>query len=288
MDWKQYEQEIYELMKAHYPAANITQNASLEGKSSKTKRQIDILIEERIAGNLIRIAIDAKFRSKKVDVKDVESFISMLKDVGAHKGLIISQKGFTKAALQRAYNEEWDVEVDILNFDDLKRWQGFGAFPYSGNNCVFLQAPFGWIIDAGQHKEVGIPALAFLYQRGFDLKDAIWKHGEFMYVNFWNRKKDNKNLDQLINLQEQGILESSPDATFEYQDTIQREDGRTRLRILQYRRGEPYEYTGYVEFADFIFFCVLICPLEVSKRNIRKLESILQNIKPGKFKHTES
>ncbi|CAN5433083.1 hypothetical protein BH10ACI1_BH10ACI1_20150 [soil metagenome] len=45
MEWKKYEQEIYETFMEFYPDAKISYNQKLLGKYSKVKRQIDVLIE---------------------------------------------------------------------------------------------------------------------------------------------------------------------------------------------------------------------------------------------------
>lgn len=280
MDWKQYEKEIHELFSSDFPNADIRHNVEVDGRYSKTKRQIDILIEDYVAGNKLRIVVDAKYFSINVDVKDVECFIGMLADTEAHKGLIITQKGYTKAAINRAFNDTGDIELDILNFEELKRYQGFFAIPYAGNNGILLPAPFGWIID----NRTSSNWLALLYQRGLDLIDAQ-KKGEWMYINFWNRKKDSYTLDDLLKLQEENLRDVEPDAKIIYRDTIKRNDARTKIRIAELNSYPTPEITGFAEFEDFIFFCVLFTPKEFSKKNIRKLENILRKVIPIKVKH---
>ena len=88
MDWKQYETEIFELFQRQYPDAEITLDAKKSGLYSKVERQIDVLIEQYIAGNRFTLVIDGKYFNKKVDVKAVESFIGMLEDIGAHKRVV--------------------------------------------------------------------------------------------------------------------------------------------------------------------------------------------------------
>ena len=85
MNWKKYEKEIFEIFRNEYPVAEITLDAKIVGRYSKRSRQIDILIEQYVAGNRLRIAIDAKFFNKKIDEKTVENYISMLNHTEAHK-----------------------------------------------------------------------------------------------------------------------------------------------------------------------------------------------------------
>ena len=55
--------------------ASVTPNASLIGSISGVPRQIDVLVDARFENDSTRrIIFDAKRRSRKVDVKDVESF----------------------------------------------------------------------------------------------------------------------------------------------------------------------------------------------------------------------
>ena len=48
------------------------------------------------------------------------------------------------------------------------------------------------------------------------------------------------------------------------------------------------EYTGFVEFDDFIFFAVLFTTPEMSKRNVRKLREILRTVMPVGVRHANS
>ncbi len=275
MNWKDYENEICDHFKNEYPDATITHNTTLHGRYSFTDRQVDILIEDYIAGNRFIIIIDGKFFSKKIDVKCVESFIGMVNDIGAHKGLVITSKGYSKAAIQRAYNDPIDIELDILNFDDLDKYQSFGAIPHTGKTGVVLPAPFAWVVDAKPEDKV----LCYLYQRGLSIKEAK-KRFEFMYVNFWKKTNDIKTIGELIKFQNERIMASNPDAKLNIIKTINRKDAKTKIREADIPRYHGLEITGYVEFEKFIFFCVLFTTKEFRNKNLRKLEYILGKIIP--------
>lgn len=103
-DWRIYERvaACFEL-DAVGMDVSVTPNASLIGSISGVKRQIDILVDARWEDGIARrIIYDAKRRRRKVDVKDVESFESMMKDVRARRGVIICSGGWTEAAERRA------------------------------------------------------------------------------------------------------------------------------------------------------------------------------------------
>jgi len=277
MNWREYEITIYEELRRRYPNVPITHNAKLPGKISKTPRQIDVLIEGQVLDSPIRIIVDAKNRAHPIDVNDVESFIAMMSDVEAHRGLLISIAGYTKAALLRAHNEiNQDIELDVFNLDELKNYQSEHAIPFRGNNGVLLDAPFGWVIDAQKRKG----CLACLYQRGYDL-DSAGRAKEWMYINFWAKKTPEQNLDDLLEIQ----AETLHDATLSYIPGVIRHDAKTIIRLAEVPGYPTPEYTGFVEFDDFIFLAVLFTSFEMSKRNIRKLREILRTVNPIQVSH---
>jgi hypothetical protein len=277
MNWKDYENEILDCFCEQFPNAEISHNVTILGRYSKVQRQIDVLIEDYVAGNRMRIIVDGKYFSKNIDVKGVEMFIGMLNDCEAHKGLLITQKGFSKAAISRSYYDPIDIELDILNFKDLQNFQGLYAIPYSGNHGVDLPAPLGWIIDATRRPNL----LAALYQRGLTLDEAI-ENREWMYVNIFSKDESIRNLDDLLKFQDESIMYTFPGSTISYIPTIKRNDANLKIRVADIMAYPTKEYTGFVEFPEFIFFCVLFSPNEFTKKNIRKLESILQQVKPFK------
>jgi hypothetical protein len=283
MNWKDYEKKISEHFRLAYPDATIQADVRIQGRYSKTERQIDILIEDYVAGTRFRTVVDGKYFSSKIDVKDVETFIGMLADVEAHKGLLITSEGYSQAAVNRAFHDPGDLELDILNFKEINHLQGFGAIPYSGSNGVLLPAPFGWVID-GKRRE---GMLATLYQRGLTLEEAGVQK-EWMYVKISEKSGDLATLDQLLKYQEQYTLESFHDAKIAYLDTIKRNDAHTVLRRIDVPTYPTPELTGFVEFKDFIFVAVLFTPVELSKKNIRKLEYVMAKVLPLKVKDKSS
>ncbi|MDD4969647.1 MAG: restriction endonuclease [Paludibacter sp.] len=275
MNWKDYEKEIHNYFKEMFPNADISHNVTVLGRYSKVERQIDILIEDYIAGCRMRIVIDGKLFSEKIDVKDVEMFIGMLNDCEANKGLLITQEGFSKAAINRAYHDPIDIELDILNFKDLYQFQGSGGIPYSGKHGVLLPAPFGWIIDATRRNGM----LATLYQRGLTLEKA-GANKEWMYVNLRSKDDEIKTIDDFLKFQEKNTLREFPKAKISFLPTVKRDDATIKLRVIDISTYPTKEYTGFVDFKDFIFFCVMFTPDELNRKNIRKLESILQRALP--------
>ncbi|MDX2135967.1 MAG: restriction endonuclease [Saprospiraceae bacterium] len=278
MDWKKYESIIFEIYKLAYPDTKIQYNQKILGRYSKTERQIDVLIEGRIAGRKFLLVFDGKYYSKKIDVKHVEEFISMIEDINAAQGILITSKGYTQAAINRAYYGPTEVELDILNFDELKDFQGFDGLTYSDEHGVIIPAPFGWIVD-GTRREGSI---ATLYQRGKTYEDALGS-GELIYVNIFNYDEEILGLEDVFKFHEIATKEFHPKASFEYFDAIKRADGRpTKIRKILREETRLHEYTGFVDFGEFCVFCVLLTPEELQHKNIRKLEYCIERMMPLK------
>lgn len=275
MNWKDYEDEILSTLKEDYPQAEIVQNAKIRGRYSKVKRQIDILIEEYVAGNRVRIIFEAKYFNKKIDVKAVESCLGMLEDVEADKAIMVSSKGFTQAAYNRAHFGPSKIELDVLSFDQLQVHQGHCAIPYAGENGAVISAPFGWIVDGKKTA----PFLATIYRKGLELESAI-ESKEFMYVNYYETAKSGRTLNDVLKLHKEDLMAGDPKTKIDFISTIKRSDANVLLCIAT-SVGFPFlECTGFVEFPGFIFMCVLLTPENRMKQNMRKLENILVSAIP--------
>lgn len=286
MDWQGYEREIEGQFRINYPSAEITHNAKLVGKFSRVERQIDLLVEERASDFAFRIVVDAKYRGRKIDVGDVEAFIGLTRDVEAHTGMMVALEGYTPAAINRAYYDDLDLILDVLNLDDLKVFQGPTAIPYSGEYGVSFVAPFGWVVDGTRRPHL----LASVYQRGKTFEEAVHSD-EWMYVNFWKKKGDLVNsLESLLTHQSE-YMSSDPDGSeirIIEEGKNQRTGAKTMIRRFSKRAYPALEYTGFIDFEEFIFMCVLFTPEPLERKNLRKLRFVLRDAFPINVKHDHS
>jgi hypothetical protein len=281
MNWETYENIVFENCKRYFREATIEKNIKITGRYSNRKRQIDILITQYIAGNKIAIIVDCKFYKKKIDVKQVESFIAMMDDVAADKGLMVTEKGYTKSAINRAYNNPRYLELDIYTLAEVKsRFHSEIAIPFSGKNYVLIMAPFGWIVDGTSRPG----SVCMLYQRGLTMEEAAIRR-ELAYINFWDRKKDNITLKDLIDFQEDSMRKELTVKNIKYRDTIKRNDASTIIRIADIKGYPGIEITGFIEFKYFIFFCVWFSPSTLIPRNINKLESLMKYTVPIRLRN---
>ncbi len=267
MTWKEYESLVFEECLRVFHHCEIQQNVYVDGLFSKRKRQIDIQVRNE-EGNLL--IFDAKKFNEKVDVKTVESFIGMVKDVGADKGIIVSEKGFSKTAINRAHYGENNIEVDILNLYELSRFQSEWAIPYAGKYGVVALAPFCWIIDGTRRDHM----VTTMYRRGFTFEEATLNK-EWAYVNFWEKDSDIGTMDELVAWQNANLLDADKDGIIQEScsDSI-------RIRMFKSKKYPCCEITLFREFDGLIRFIVLFSPDNMISKNVEKMKSFLLQALP--------
>ena len=263
-EWKKYEEEVYEECCRIYGDEKVERNVLKIGVSSQVPRQIDVLVHSE-EGN---IAYDAKYYSKRVDVKTIEAMIGMYGDLGVEKFVIVTNKGYSNAALRRAHLGNDNVEADVLSLGELQRMQGYGAMPYAGRNGILLSPPFGWIID-GQRSALP-EMLAVLYRRGVSFGEAMRKEREFAYLVLWDKDDEIHTIQGLAEFHRDVSMEVDTDGKWE----ILEEEPYTITRFKHSKAVD--EYIGYREFENFILSVVLLCEEEKWSRNKIKLQYILR------------
>jgi len=97
--WKKFEKVVYQIQKDMAKDAEVKINDKIIGVDSKIPRQIDISIRKHIGQYQLLIIIQCKDQKAPIDVNRVGEFVSVVRDVRANKGAMISSSGFTKAAI---------------------------------------------------------------------------------------------------------------------------------------------------------------------------------------------
>ncbi len=126
-EWKLLEHLVAEIQRQLAPDASVQHNVSLYGVDSETQRQIDVLVEQRIGQYSMRIVVDCKDYAKPVDVKGVEEFFGLVRDVRVQKGALVCPKGFTPAAKKLA--QKLQVEIYSPVDTDPHKWTTKVALP---------------------------------------------------------------------------------------------------------------------------------------------------------------
>lgn len=277
MSWKEYEIYITRHFQRLFPETSIQHNVRREGLISKTKRQIDILIEGRVAGFDLKIIVDCKYFNKKVDVKEVESFLSFLQDLKASKGILITNNGYSEAAYNRATYDTQDIELRIIDFGDLENFQGFIAIPYSKSECAIVSSPPGWVVDAS----AGDGYVASFYPAGLSQAEAFHTAG-FIYLAFSHKDKNWPDLPDLLTKQNNRAKSHYSNPKIEYLDTVRREDCLLMLRVIDaVEMSETIEYTIFLDYPNVIIYLTLLTKRSDEKKCLKKLEWIAEKLIKG-------
>lgn len=276
-DWEKYEKDVFDLCQSHFEGGTVTKNEKQRGRYSNRSRQIDVQVKYQFGDSSNTTIIDCKRYSSPINVKNVEEFIGMLDDLGADKGIMIAPNGYTKSALERAANAPTHLELDICTFEELQKFQGLVAFPYTDNNSVFIEAPFGCVIDAKKDDRIG--AICTIYRRGFILDDAFTEK-EFAYVNFWKKDDDIQSLDKLLEYQQKYMESHYQSPNINLSESLPCRGIQAKIRIAEFKENPIIELTGFVEFDNFIFFCVWLSKKVDVRRNRRKLEQLIKIATP--------
>ena len=277
MKWKEYEIYITRHFQKQFPKTTIQHDVFREGLISKTKRQIDILIEGQVAGFNLRIIVDCKYFNKKVGVKEVESFLSFLQDLKASKGILITNIGYTEAANNRATYDSQDIELRIIDFKDLDKFQGFMAIPYSKSECAIVTSPNGWVVDAAPQGRY----VASFYPAGMSQEEALCTK-RLIYLVFSHKNKEWPDLKFLLDRQNEGVKSHFYNPKIEYLNTIEREDCKVTLRVIEsVTMGEIVDYTIFLDYPNVIIFMTLLANHSVEKQHLKKLEWIAKKLIKG-------
>jgi hypothetical protein len=100
------------------PEATVTHDASLRGVLSESERQVDVLIEN--PSTSARVVVDCKDWKHRADVNDVGRFASLLEDVEATAGVLICNRGFSRAG--RSLAGKKGISLCQLHDVDSRKW----------------------------------------------------------------------------------------------------------------------------------------------------------------------
>ena len=276
--WKEFEDAVFEECQRafHFRDAEVLRDVHLLGKDSGVKRQIDVLVRQKKGDEETVILMECKHYASKINVKIVDAFIGCLEDVGADKGVIVSENGFTKAAIDRAHKGKNDIEVDIVSLGELRQFQAEGSIVCGGRNALAVSAPFGWIIDGTRRGFAPV----VLYRRGIAFEDVTEKEKEWMYLQFWDKRTYLDTMENLIAAQNDALMMHDDHAELKLFCV----EGLTVREYYSSTYPTP-EITVFKEFEQFIVFGVLYCPECYIARDTKKVVSMLQEAVPMEVRH---
>lgn len=102
-DGKEFERDVakvYEVLTRLAGNTVVKQDQMVSGPDGA--RQLDVVLETRIAGEKLLTVIECKDTKRRADINVVGELHSKLTDVMGHKGIIVSRNGFTGGAKRKA------------------------------------------------------------------------------------------------------------------------------------------------------------------------------------------
>lgn len=280
-NWNLYEHRVHEKFKLLYPNAIVEYNAAIKGVMSERSRQIDTLITNTINNIEYKIVLDAKYFAKKIDVKIVESFISFLKDVKINKGVLVTNFGFTKSALNRAKNDPSDIELQILTIDELPDYIGFRALVYKGPVEFVFETHEGWLVNGNMASS---DAIAKIYPKKYDFEKAFLNK-EYIYSTIiLNIDKDHQPLvDHDFEIMLKGIMDflfqkHKSLNVIKQKEFVKVDDNETLLLT-----AEMESYSEYVAIIDYEIYTILfglVTPNNKKEENLKVLGYFVSQLNP--------
>jgi len=261
-DWHKYEHYIFGTLQRRFPTARVVPNAHLPGLKSRRDRQIDVLVELKIGGCEIKIAFDCKFYRRRVDVKHVESFLGMLDDIRVSQGVLVTTKGYTKTACERAQREPRDINLQILTPDRLSQYQFVGClWLWKGEVAAMVEPPSGWAVDI---ENMTGPCQFSMYPLGHNRESAM-RMCPFLYGAIVLKTESAPTMEAIAAEDERVVVGSYPDARFERLSVFPPvEEGKSRRMLFRVGHvdqsyGGP-EYSLYIDTPKGVLRLVLLCP----------------------------
>jgi hypothetical protein len=125
--WKSFEELVAKIQADLAGDAVVTHNDKITGKRTGASRQIDVSIRKTVGQFELLIVIDCKDYGRPLDVKDVEEFMGLAQDVGAHKAGMVAAKGFSDTAKKRA--QDAGIELYRVVDTDDHDWKSIIGIP---------------------------------------------------------------------------------------------------------------------------------------------------------------
>src|SRR5260370_3451483 len=112
--WKRFEKLIHQIHPQFAPKdAVVTLDDKIVGYESKVERQLDVTIRAIVAQYKVLIVVECKDEARPLDVGTMGEFASLLRDVKANKGVMVTTSGYTPAALEMARAQGIDTRTYI-------------------------------------------------------------------------------------------------------------------------------------------------------------------------------
>jgi hypothetical protein len=222
----------------------VTESAMVKERGLQTEREIDILLQRRIFGTNMRIAVECRGRADKDDIEWIDALIGKYRDLDIEKIIAVSKSGFTKAAkekgalnridtltMEEGLDTDWPSQFARLGMTRLVRHDT----PRSVQLVTDPPLPFPLSLDTPLLKEAGEKigtieqAARAVYERR---KNDINKEIEDQFLKLFKTLEDLNKYNIFLELSQNPV-----NSTF-----IEREGERYRLISLTLKMIASFSY----------------------------------------------
>jgi Restriction endonuclease len=154
--WLVYQKAVARL-KESYGDCEVFHDHRIVGRRSGVERQVDIWFNATVGGqHSVTVAVECKcHETTPVSIKDVDAFYGFLDDVGANKGILISNTGFTDGASRRADGST--VELETLTLEEAEEfdWAEYLEVDECETPGYSCAGSIHWEFEDGKGSEAG-------------------------------------------------------------------------------------------------------------------------------------
>lgn len=110
--WYEFQEEI----KDHFVSIGADAETNFRVRGVRTSHDIDVFVRTKFLGEDLIWLVEAKHWKTKVSKSHVLAFRSIIEDVGADRGFMVSSAGFQRGAIEAAVN----TNVKLKNLEEMK------------------------------------------------------------------------------------------------------------------------------------------------------------------------
>ena len=130
--------EEYEMVRRYV----VKKNFQAQDFRTEETRQVDVAIFINSYEGERFIAIECKDHKEKIDVQELESFITKLISIRASKGIMVSTSGFTGGALKLA-RSSLGINLKLMTIDQLSEYL-YHDYKYYNGECPLCKNKKSW------------------------------------------------------------------------------------------------------------------------------------------------
>jgi hypothetical protein len=155
--------------------ATVTESKLLVDRTTGAKREVDICIEQRVAGHSVIICIECRDHKRKASVQWVEEMKSKHERLGTHALVLVSRHGFSREAIKVAQGYSIETvaleEVDESVISDLLSSLLAKSFSLSPSRIIFRVEE----IEDMRAEDVAVIPDTLIYGEDGTLLGTVWE-----------------------------------------------------------------------------------------------------------------